>query len=135
MLAGIHNLVKVFKSIHMAYEVLPNEIARARYDTMLKFPEARSNPQRRRWPHNPESAERVYRRQQMQEDRDEETSYKATCDYARGSFSKVLRFAFFTLLFMQTIGHRASLALCGAAALLDRQLDFGYKTGYVIAWI
>lgn len=37
MLAGIHNLVKVFKSIHMAYEVLPNEIARARYDTMLKF--------------------------------------------------------------------------------------------------
>ncbi|KAJ6828107.1 uncharacterized protein M6B38_365740 [Iris pallida] len=133
---------EVFKSIHIAYQVLSDEIARARYDTMLKFPEARSNPQRRRWPHNPESAERVYRRRQMQEDEDEETSwnhqrgsYRATCDYARGSFGKVLRFAFFTLFFMQTIGHRASLALCGAAALLDRQLDLGYKAGYVIAWI
>ncbi|KAJ6837602.1 uncharacterized protein M6B38_119725 [Iris pallida] len=133
---------EVFKSIRMAYEVLSDEVARARYDTMLKFPEARSNSQRRRSTYYSEYARWADLRKQMQADQDEDTSwyhhqdsYGATAAHARGSFGEVLRLAFFTLLFMRMVGHRASLALCGAAVLLDQQLDFGYKMGYVVAWI
>ena len=61
-------------------------------------------------------------------------SQQETSDRERGSFVEVLRFAFFTLFFMRMVGHRVPLALCGATALLDRQLDVGYKMGYVVAW-
>lgn len=115
----------------------------------LKFPEIRGNSWKRRRSYYPESEGILYRwaklRQHMQYERwkkDQEASWyyqtdshQETSSYERGSFSEVLRFAFFTLFFMQMVGHRASLALCGAAALLDQQLDIGYKLGYVIAWL
>ena len=130
--------------------MLSDEVARARYDMSLNFLETRGNSWRRRWAQNPESDETLYRwgklRQHMHYERKkrerEETSWyyqtnsrQETSDYERGSFVEVLCFAFFTLFFMQMVGIRASLTLCGAAALLDRQLDVGYKMGYAVAWL
>ncbi|KAK9157605.1 hypothetical protein Scep_004179 [Stephania cephalantha] len=59
---------------------------------------------------------------------------KETSDEMSGSFSEVLRFAFFTLFCMQTLGSRISLMLCTFSALLDEKLDAGYKIGFLIAW-
>ncbi|ONK55236.1 uncharacterized protein A4U43_UnF6010 [Asparagus officinalis] len=130
-------------------QVLSNEVARARYDMLCNFPETRSPSWRRRYAHSPESYDTFYKwaklRQHMQYERhkkEQATSrqyhtnpHQETSGYERGSFSEVLRFAFVTLFFMQIVGHRASLALCGAIALLDQQLDVGYKMGYVIAML
>ncbi|KAK9169388.1 hypothetical protein Syun_001528 [Stephania yunnanensis] len=59
---------------------------------------------------------------------------KETSDKTRGSFSEVLRFAFFILFFMQTLGSRILLMLYTSSALLHEKLDVGYKIGFLIAW-
>ncbi|XP_038972131.1 dnaJ homolog subfamily C member 18 [Phoenix dactylifera] len=140
---------EMFKSIRCAYEVLSDEVSRAQYDVTLKYPRLTGRPQSRRWTRYPDSEEmrRIYRwaelKQRMHHEKQnrqyswyyQKNPYQENPNHERGSFSEVLRFAFFILFFMQTVGYRASLTICGLMALLDRQLDIGYKTGYIIAWI
>ncbi|XP_072988419.1 uncharacterized protein [Typha latifolia] len=137
---------EVFKSIRFAYEVLSDEVSRARYDMMFQFPGATERTQTK-WDHDPDPDEINHRwselrkRMQYWKQRKDDSwyyerfSYEETSGDERGSFSDVLRFAFFTLFFMQTIGFRATLTICGVTALLDKQLDIGYKTGYMVAWL
>ncbi|XP_010934851.1 uncharacterized protein [Elaeis guineensis] len=133
----------------LARKVLSDEVSRAHYDITLKYPRASGRPQRRNWTRDPDSEEmrRIYRwaelKQRMHHEKQkrqyswyyQKKPYQENSNYERGSFSEVLRFAFFILFFMQTVGSRASLTICGLMALLDRQLDIGYKAGYIIAWI
>ncbi|XP_058073754.1 uncharacterized protein LOC131222625 [Magnolia sinica] len=143
---------EMFKSIHLAYEVLSNNVTRAQYDSSLQFQEVTSKPWRRNWTQEFDEGLRIYRwaelRQRMRQEyydpayKNDSHSYGETDMYEeasstdeRGSFSEVLCCAFFTLFFTQTLGSRISLTLCGLSALLDKQLDAGYKLGYLIAWI
>lgn len=140
---------EMFKSIHCAYEVLSDEVSRAQYDITLKHPRATGRRHRRNWTHYPDSDEmrRIYRWEELkqrmhrvkhkrqnpwyyQKNPDQETS-----NHERVSFIDVLGFAFFMVFFVQTVGYQASLTICGLMALLDKQLDIGYKAGYIIAWI
>ncbi|XP_064960411.1 uncharacterized protein LOC135610173 [Musa acuminata AAA Group] len=139
---------EVFKSIHNAYEVLSDEVSRARYDMTLSFPRATG----RSWRRNPtqnsghDESRRMYRwaelKQRMRYERqnkayswyDHREPYQKSSQYERGPFGEVLNFTFFTLFLMKIIGYRASLTICSLIALLDKQLDAGYKMGYVIAW-
>lgn len=149
---------EVFKTIHLAYNILSNETSRNQYDRALKFQEDTGRPSRGNWDlnHEFEDGIRIYRwadlRQRMQRERywekysarDENSSYydeaeqvskEETTDEERGSFVEVLRSAFLSLFLMQTIGARLSLTFSSLMALLDRKLDAGYKVGYLIAWV
>lgn len=64
-----------------------------------------------------------------------EESEEETPDEERGPFAEVLRSAFLSLFLMYTIGIHLSLTFTSLMALLDRQLDAGYKIGYLVAWI
>ncbi|KAF8398580.1 hypothetical protein HHK36_017511 [Tetracentron sinense] len=149
---------EVFKSIRLAYDVLSDEATRAQYDGALKFQEDTGRPWRGNATYDLEFEEdiRIYRwaelRRRMRREKywqqyvaseensssDTETDgmyEEETSDDERGSFGEVLRFAFFTLFFMQTLGSRFSLTLCSLTALFDKKLDAGYKMGYLIAWV
>ncbi|KAG9456411.1 hypothetical protein H6P81_000919 [Aristolochia fimbriata] len=147
---------EVFKSIRVAYEVLSNKRTRAQYDEAIQFQADTSDRWRRNWASTWEFDEgiRLYRwdelRERMKKERQNHqheswkenfSSYSEAdiCeeipDSDRGSFIEVLGSAFFTLFFMQTLGTRISLTICGLAALLDEQLDAGYKLGFFIAWV
>ncbi|KAM0943658.1 putative DnaJ domain, Chaperone J-domain superfamily [Dioscorea sansibarensis] len=142
---------EVFKSIHAAYEVLSDGVKRSQYDRTLMFQGTTDRQWRRKWTTHPDAADemrrRIFRweelRRQMQHEkqngedswyRQRDTNREAS-DNERGPFSDVLRFAFLTLFLMQTVGCRASLTFCGLTALLDNHLDFGYKIGYLVAWL
>lgn len=144
---------KVFKNIRLAYEVLSDKAARAEYDDTHRFQEETSKSWRN-WTEDHEFDEdlRIYKwdelRQRMRNQRykqqyddadDNASSYNKTNTYEvpiyeRGPFSEVLKFAFLTLFFMQTLGSQVSLTFCGLTALFDKHLDAGYKTGYLVAW-
>ncbi|XP_077210242.1 chaperone DnaJ-domain superfamily protein [Tasmannia lanceolata] len=147
---------QVFKSIRLAYEVLSDETTRSQYDCALRFPDDTSRPWRRNWAQGSEFDEgmRIYRwaelRQRMKHEKQKQQYYTTEENYSsygesemhdetltdeREPFSEVLKFSFFTLFFMQTLGSRLSLTLCGLTALLDKQLDAGYKLGYLVAWV
>ncbi|PIA53994.1 hypothetical protein AQUCO_00900516v1 [Aquilegia coerulea] len=149
---------ETFKSIRLAYEVLSNEKTRVQYDNALKFREDNGSHVRRNWTYDPEFEEgvRIYRwaelRRQMRRERywqqyktteddsstfseTEEQYEEGTLDDERGSFSEVLKFAFFVLFFMQSIGSQFTLMLCSLTALFDKKLDGGYKMGYLLAYI
>ncbi|KAL0916821.1 hypothetical protein M5K25_014362 [Dendrobium thyrsiflorum] len=140
---------EVFKKIRLAYEVLSDEVKRSRYNLKYEFPGV-TDQSMRTWTLHPNyyDKKRIYKweelRKHMQNKRQKNNetswsyqteSYQETSSYEREPFIEVLRFAFFVLFFMQTVGCRASLTLCGISALLDKQLDAGYKMGYVIAWL
>ncbi|KAJ0966289.1 hypothetical protein J5N97_027427 [Dioscorea zingiberensis] len=141
---------EVFKSIHSAYEVLSDNVKRTQYDRTLMFQGTLDRQWRKKWTNHPDADEmrrRIFRweelRRQMQYEeqnranswyRQRDTNQEASDD-ERGPFSEVLRFAFIALFLMQTVGCRASLTFCGLTALLDNQLDFGYKFGYMVAWL
>lgn len=138
---------------HPLQQVLSNEASRAQYDNALQFQDI-TKPWGRNRTQDDEFNDglRVYGweelRQRMQNEKheqyygatDENSSYDKTNAYEdvlideRGSFAEVLSFAFFTLFFMQTLGSQVSLTLCGLTALFDKQLDAGYKLGYLVAW-
>ena len=65
----------------------------------------------------------------------EEEPEEGSLDQERGPFSEVLRSAFISLFLLHTFGSLLSLAISSLMALFDRQLDAGYKIGYLIAWI
>ncbi|KAJ4979753.1 hypothetical protein NE237_010533 [Protea cynaroides] len=148
---------EVFKSVRHAYDVLSNEATRAQYDGALKFQEVTGGQWHKSWTDDPnvEEVKRVHRwaevRQQIWRERyrqqfdasenssehgETDNEYgEEISDNERGPFSEVLKSAFFTLFYMQMLGCRISLTLCGLSALLDKKLDAGYKVGYLIAWI
>lgn len=53
----------------------------------------------------------------------------------RDSFAKVLRSLFLSVFLLYTLGCLASLTFSTFTALLDKELDMGYKLGFVTAWI
>ncbi|ERN20385.1 hypothetical protein AMTRI_Chr03g140380 [Amborella trichopoda] len=147
----------VFKSIHLAYEVLSNKTTRTEYDKkrVRRIQEERRRSTRRNWDSpeqiNPYERVHVYTRSEQRRRRkqrqwfsqveldyssssDEDEEETSASSQERGSFVEVLRFTFFTLLIVQTLGVKVALSLSGVNAMLDRRLDSGYKLGYVIAW-
>ncbi|PKA52536.1 Chaperone protein dnaJ 72 [Apostasia shenzhenica] len=139
---------EVFKRICLAYEVLSDEVKRAHYNLTLEFPVVSNKSWTRKWTLYPNyDKRRIYKWEELRRQTWSKTqkgkyassryraeAFESTDSYEREPFSEVLRFAFFVIFFMQTVGCRVSLALCGLSALLDKQLDTGYKMGYVIAW-
>nr|CAD1840402.1 unnamed protein product [Ananas comosus var. bracteatus] len=131
---------EVFKSINSAYEVLSDETSRAEYNMTLQFPRQTERPDldaRRNYRWSELRRKTRYRKQKKYDYSWYYQRYysREASTYERRHFGDVLIFAFFTLFFVQTIGCRAALTICGITALLDNRLDTGYKIGYVIAWI
>ena len=138
-------------------QVLSNEATRIQYDRALKFRDdaARQHRRQRNYTSEFDSGVRIYRwdelRRRMQRERyweesnvKEESSSSTKSNgvseegntiHERGSFSEVLRSAFFSLFLLHMFGSVLSLTFSSLMALLDRKLDAGYKIGYVIAWI
>lgn len=65
-----------------------------------------------------------------EEDEEEETTQEQ-----RDSFVEVLKSAFLSMFLLYTLGCLASLTFTTFTALLDKELDMGYKVGFMIAWI
>ncbi|KAG5552224.1 hypothetical protein RHGRI_010339 [Rhododendron griersonianum] len=149
---------EVFKNIRLAYDILSNERSRNQYDRALRFQEDTSRQSRGNWGshHEFEDELRIYRwsdlRQRMQrqkyggksnvreesssfDNEADEVSEDETANEERGPFIEVLRSALLSLFLMQTIGAQLSLTFSSLMALLDRNLDAGYKVGYLIAWV
>ncbi|XP_011021477.1 PREDICTED: J domain-containing protein DDB_G0295729-like isoform X2 [Populus euphratica] len=147
---------ELFKSVRHAYEILFNEVTRARYDRALRFQEDTSRSYSKRQYYTPEVEDwaRIYKRAEMKQKmrsghwehynvREDPSFYSGTeeeaeegsLDQERGPFSEVLRSAFLSLFLLQTLGSLSSLTFSSLMALFDRQLDAGYKIGYFIAWI
>ncbi|PWA50900.1 DnaJ domain-containing protein [Artemisia annua] len=53
----------------------------------------------------------------------------------RGSFLEVLKSAFLSIFLLKTIGAEQSLNFSSLMAMLDPELDGGYKAGYMVAWV
>ncbi|KAJ6974918.1 hypothetical protein NC653_030920 [Populus alba x Populus x berolinensis] len=148
---------ELFKSIRHAYEILSNEVTRTQYDRVLRFQEetGRSYSKKQYYTPEVENWVRIYRWAEMKrktrserywehynvsEDpsfysETEEEPEEGSLDQERGPFSEVLRSAFISLFLLHTFGSLLSLAFSSLMALFDRQLDAGYKIGYLIAWI
>ncbi|XP_057768740.1 uncharacterized protein LOC130988796 isoform X1 [Salvia miltiorrhiza] len=134
-----------FKSVRLAYEILINESTRSEYDKALRHQPSRRRPLGDEWSINQEYEDglRLYRwaylrRREKYWERDEEEcdeNERRECDEERGSLFEVVRSAFLSVFLMQTVGVRLSLTFSSLMALLDQNLDAGYKFGYLIAWI
>lgn len=77
--------------------------------------------------------EKHHNAEQDYDEEEEEDDERA--DEERGSFFEVVRSAFLSLFLMQTVGVRLSLTFSSLMALVDQNLDAGYKFGYLIAWM
>ncbi|KAG0466904.1 hypothetical protein HPP92_017906 [Vanilla planifolia] len=137
---------EIFKRIRLAYEVLFDEVKRARYD-LTELKDVVNPPPNHRVIH-PNYKRRTRSSEQFREEwhnkrhKGKQASWSYHSEayqdrelHERAPFSEVLRFAFFVLFFMQIVGCRASLAICGLSTLFDKQLDAVYKMGYVMAWL
>ncbi|KAL0554709.1 hypothetical protein IC582_008637 [Cucumis melo] len=142
-----------FKSIRHAYEVLSNEVTRAQYDRALKLQETTDRRYRGKWYYTPDFEERqkTYRWTELKQKIQYERYHKynkyrqdsARIDEEEGEsdgqlrspFLEVLKSTFLSLFLLQMFGSRLSLTFSSLVALLDRKLDWGYKIGYVIAWL
>ncbi|CAA7399291.1 unnamed protein product [Spirodela intermedia] len=142
---------ELFKSIHLAYEVLSDEKGRSRYDREVRL---REGAPPRPWPHDPvwtdgRMNQWAELRQQMWQRRRERAAAAAgwasrqgggerrrrSSDTERGPFGEVLWSTFFSLFLMRAVGARISLTVTGLLALFDPRLDGGYKMGYLTAWV
>jgi len=132
-------------------------VTRTQYDRVLRFQEetGRSYSKKQYYTPEVENWVRIYRWAEMKrktrserywehynvsEDpsfysETEEEAEEGSLDQERGPFSEVLRSAFISLFLLHTFGSLLSLAFSSLMALFDRQLDAGYKIGYLIAWI
>ncbi|GER57117.1 chaperone protein DNAj [Striga asiatica] len=145
-----------FKSIRLAYDTLINETTRTEYDRTLCHQQRMTRPLGDDWTTNSEYEDELrfhrwaYLRRKMRHERyrrryhageeqfssDDDKAYeKKKPVKKRGSFVGVLRSAFITLFLMQTMGFRLFLAYSGVMALVDKQLDAGYKLGLLLACI
>nr|XP_043614175.1 dnaJ homolog subfamily C member 18 [Erigeron canadensis] len=147
---------EVFKGIRLAYEVLSNNTARNQYDRSLQF-KPNTSPPWRTYDINFENEIKIHRwsdlRQKMgyqnyYEWRDSKEKYYSFDDEVddesqedngandeRGSFIEVLKSTFLSIFLLKTIGAKLSLTFSSLMALLDPELDQGYKAGYVVAWM
>ncbi|XP_042002812.1 uncharacterized protein LOC121752012 [Salvia splendens] len=130
-----------FKSVRLAYEVLINESTRSEYDRALRCQPSSRRPLGDEWSVSQEYEDglRLYRWRKMQWDKywekhkiEEEEGDE---DEDRESLFEVVRSAFLCVFLMQTVGVRLSLTFSSFMALVDRNLDAGYKFGYLIAWM
>ncbi|XP_057768741.1 uncharacterized protein LOC130988796 isoform X2 [Salvia miltiorrhiza] len=129
----------------LALKILINESTRSEYDKALRHQPSRRRPLGDEWSINQEYEDglRLYRwaylrRREKYWERDEEEcdeNERRECDEERGSLFEVVRSAFLSVFLMQTVGVRLSLTFSSLMALLDQNLDAGYKFGYLIAWI
>ncbi|KAB5529564.1 hypothetical protein DKX38_019645 [Salix brachista] len=148
---------ELFKSIRHAYEILSDEVTRTRYDRVLRFQEDPGSSYSKKQYYTPEveSWARIYKWAEMKrkmrgerywehhnvsedpsfDSETEEEAEEGGLDQERGPFSEVLRSVFMSLFLLRTFGSLSSLTFSSLMALFDRQLDAGYKIGYLIAWI
>uniref|UniRef100_A0A1J3EQV1 Chaperone protein DnaJ n=1 Tax=Noccaea caerulescens TaxID=107243 RepID=A0A1J3EQV1_NOCCA len=144
-----------FKSIRCSYEVLSNEATRSQYDRALKFQEdSRFSKVNRHNYNTPEVEDAVKyswseKRRQSRYGRfhghystypnshfySEPQAGEETTQEQRDSFAKVVRSFFLSVFLLYTLGCLASLTFSTFTALLDKELDMGYKLGFVTAWI
>ncbi|KAH9608476.1 hypothetical protein KSS87_014399 [Heliosperma pusillum] len=149
---------EMFKSIHLAYQVLSDETARTEYDRVLKFHECTRDPITRSVYHNSKTEDEIEVHgwsdwQKTGENRCTKRYY----DIGRGDFSyytqsheqpknnkskeerssllEVLQSVFLSVFLMHTIGCQLSLLYSSLTAWLDGKLDAGYKLGYLIACV
>ncbi|KAK9072688.1 hypothetical protein SSX86_009123 [Deinandra increscens subsp. villosa] len=133
---------EVFKSVHLAYQVLSNDMTRNQYDRSHQY-QPSSGPPWRTYDIDFENEIRVHRwsdlRQNMKysewRDFDDDSDEVDSVTNERGSFIEVLRSAFLSLFLLKTIGAKLSLTFSSLMALLDPELDLGYKMGYLVAWM
>ncbi|KAL8227173.1 hypothetical protein R6Q57_017005 [Mikania cordata] len=133
---------EVFKSVHLAYEVLSNDTRRNQYDRSFQF-QPSSGPPWRTYDIDLENEIKTHRwsdlRQKMQyhewRDFDDDIDEVEGVTNERGSFIEVLRSTFLSLFLLKTIGAKLSLTFSSVMALLDPELDRGYKVGYLVAWM
>ncbi|KAF8094607.1 hypothetical protein N665_0359s0048 [Sinapis alba] len=154
---------ELFKSIRCSYEVLSNEATRSQYDRGLKHQEnSRFSRVKRNYNTTDREVEdamkycynwsdkrrgsryeRVYgghystypNSHFYSETNREPQEEEETAQEQRDSFSKVLKTAFLSMFLLYTLGYLASLTFSTFSALLDKELDMGYKSGFMIAWI
>ncbi|KAI3706517.1 hypothetical protein L6452_24317 [Arctium lappa] len=145
---------ELFKGIRLAYEVLSNNTTRDQYDRSLQF-QTNSGPPWRTYDisfedeiktHQWSDLKQRMNRQKYQEwhdskeryypfdDETDDESEEDSVNSERGSFIEVLRSTFLSIFLLKTIGAKLSLTFSSLMALLDPELDTGYKVGYVIAW-
>ncbi|KAG7555666.1 Chaperone J-domain superfamily [Arabidopsis suecica] len=153
---------ELFKSVRCSYEVLSNEATRTQYDRALKLQENSRFHRVKRHNYTPEVEdamkyyytwsekrhrsrhERFYGRYSTYpnshfyaetEPQEEEEEEVETAQDQRDSFVEALRSAFLSMFLLYTFGCLASLTFSTFTALLDKELDMGYKVGFMIAWI
>ncbi|XP_076913133.1 uncharacterized protein LOC143571643 [Bidens hawaiensis] len=143
---------EVFKGICLAYEVLSNDTTRYQYDRSLQFQPYGSLPWRtydmdleneiktHRWSDlKQKMGNQKYREwrnyEYVDDDVDDEGDETDDVANERGSFIGVIRSAFLSIFLLKTIGAKLSLTFSSIMALLDPELDRGYKAGYVVAWV
>ncbi|XP_075474501.1 uncharacterized protein LOC142505412 [Primulina tabacum] len=147
---------EAFKSIRLAYDILVKETTRNEYDRALKHQETGRRPLGDEWGsnlayeggikfykwasdrrkmRNEKYWEQQYNEEQQYYNNPNKFSEKENLNEERGSFVEVLRSAFLSLFLMQIVGVRLSLTFSSLVALIDHELDAGYKFGYLFAWI
>lgn len=72
---------------------------------------------------------------ETESDSQEEEEEDEATEEQRDSFVEVLKSAFLSMFLLYTFGCLASLTFSTFIALLDKELDMGYKVGFMIAWI
>lgn len=156
---------ELFKSIRCSYEVLSNDATRTQYDRALKHQENARFSRAKRHYYNTHDREvedamkycynwsdkrrgssryeRAYgghystypNSHFYSEPQEEEEEEETAQEQRRDSFAKVLKTSFLSMFLLYTLGYLASLTFSTFSALLDNELDMGYKTGFMIAWI
>lgn len=146
---------EVFKGIRLAYEVLSNNTTRDQYDRSRHFQPSTGPPWRtydidlteiniHRWSDlkqkmNHQKYQEWYDSKDRYYPYDDETDTESednnTLNNERHSFAEVLKSTFLSIFLLKTIGAKLSLTFSSLMALLDPNLDRGYKVGYAIAWV
>ncbi|XP_010454039.1 PREDICTED: J domain-containing protein DDB_G0295729 [Camelina sativa] len=154
---------ELFKTIRCSYEVLSNEAARTQYDRALKVEENARFHRVKRQNYTPEveDAMKYYyswaeKRQRSRHERfhghystypkshfyaetepleEDEAEEVGRAQDQRDSFVESLKSTFLSMFLLYSLGCLASLTFSTFTALLDKELDMGYKVGFMIAWI
>ncbi|KAJ4782896.1 Chaperone protein dnaJ [Rhynchospora pubera] len=139
----------LFLSISAAYHVLSNEDTRAQYDLRTQYFRKSSNhstmspkdnyysyPEPIRYYRWPNFKKRTRRQNYSAHNLYEEAvEQDKTLHENQETFSGVLRFSFFALFLVKTVGQFVALTLCALLPLFDDELDNGYKLGYLVSWL
>ncbi|KAJ1691849.1 hypothetical protein LUZ63_016004 [Rhynchospora breviuscula] len=142
----------LFLSISAAYHVLSNEDTRAQYDLRTQYLRKTNTSSKHptmspkddyysypdpiryyRWTNfKKRMGRQKYSAQNLYEEAVEQDK---TLHENQETFSGVLRFSFFALFLVKTVGQFVALTLCALLPLFDDELDNGYKLGYLVSWL